>query len=231
MRRRRRVGALVSTFEIFKKDIGHELRGRARLSSVLSFASLTLLLFSFAVGPQHQLQQQLAPGFLWLAILLSSALSLGESMRQETETGALEGLRLLGAPSMSLFMGKALANALFLAGLGMVLWPLAMALYGVDARASFGWTPLILALGALGISAPGTLYAAMTADARAKDLLLPLLLFPILIPGLLASVKATQAAWLGDPLGGLPSWLLLLAAFNCIYWPLCAVLYGKVIEP
>jgi heme exporter protein B len=88
----------------------------------------------------------------------------------------------------------------------------------------------IIVLGAAGLSAPGTLYAGMTAQVKAKQMLLPLLLFPLIVPALLASVKATSLVILKDPMGQLTSWIALLGAFDLIYWSLCGLLYGRVIE-
>jgi heme exporter protein B len=85
-------------------------------------------------------------------------------------------------------------------------------------------------LGAAGLSAPGTLYAAMTAQVRAKQTLLPLLLFPLIVPVLLASVKATSLVILGDPMEQGKPWIVLLLAFDLIYWSLCGLLYGRVVE-
>jgi heme exporter protein B len=216
---------------IIYKDLLLEWRGRARLNAVVFFAVLTLLLFSFAVGPQHALLVRLAPGFLWLAILLASVLSLGESMRQESEHASLEGLRLIPVEPRAIYLGKALANVLFLVGLGIILVPITVALYGTGVALGVPTLIGVIVLGVGAISAPGTLYAAIATYARARDILLPLLLFPILVPGLLAAVKATAAVMLGDPMGELASWVSLLAAFNLIYWILCMLLFGRVIEP
>src|SRR6185295_17219664 len=89
---------------------------------------------------------------------------------------------------------------------------------------------LVIVLGTAGLSAPGTLYAAMTAQLRAKQTLLPLLLFPLIVPALLASVKATSLLLLGNPMGQARSWILLLVAFDAIYWSLCGLLFGRVVE-
>jgi heme exporter protein B len=215
---------------VAQNDFRLEWHAKARLNAVLCFAILTLFLFSFAVGPQQLLLMRLAPGFLWLAILLSSVLSLGESMRQEMEHGALEGQLLLGVDPMAIFLGKAAVNVLFLFGLGQVLVPVAIALYDAPLRLGFGQLTVALALGTGAIGAPGTLYAALSTIARARDILLPLLLFPILIPGLLAAVKATSVIMLGDPMGERTGWLVLLAAFNMLYWSLCAVLFARVVD-
>jgi heme exporter protein B len=88
----------------------------------------------------------------------------------------------------------------------------------------------VIVLGTAGLSAPGTLYGAMTAQLKAKQTLLPLLLFPLIVPALLASVKATSLVIQGDPMNQSRSWIILLAAFDLIYWSLCGLLYGRVIE-
>jgi heme exporter protein B len=224
-------GLLRQIVVVAGKDLRLEWHATARIQAVVCFAALSLFLFSFAVGPQQQLLARVAPGFLWLALLLASILRLGESMRQELDTAALEGQLLLGAEPMALFLGKALANVAFLFGLAQLLLPVAIALY--DAPLQLGWLRLTgaLALGTAAIAAPGTLYAALSSYAKARDLLLPLLLFPILIPGLLAAVKATSAIMLGDPMNECGSWLALLVAFNALYWTLCTALFGRVVQP
>ena len=229
--RRSSLGFWRQLLGILHKDLLLEWRSRARLNAVVFFGMLTLLLFSFAVGPNQAILTRIAPGFLWLAILLASVLSLGESMRQELDNSALEGLCLLPIDARALFLGKAGANVLLLTGLSIVLVPLSVALYGVEIKMGGMSLLTILLLGAGAISAPGTLYAAIATYARARDILLPLLLFPILIPGLLAAVKATAAVYQGDPMGELSSWVSLLVAFNIVYWLLCMLLFGRVIEP
>ena len=216
---------------VVRKDLAIEWRSRARLNAVVSFGVLVLLLFSFAVGPQSQLLERLAPGFLWLAILLSSVLSLGESMRIESDNAAWEGLRLLPVRPAALFLGKTLVNALFLLLLALMLVPVTVALYGAHLVLGPGRLFLTLVVGVAAISAPGTLYTVITTSARARDILLPLLLFPILIPGLLAAVKATAAVMQGDIMGEWNAWMGLLVAFNVAYWSVSTLLFGRVIEP
>lgn len=212
------------------KDLRLAWRGGARIQAQLAFGTLVLVLFSFAVGPQPNMLRRLAPSFLWLATLLASVLGLNESMRHETEHGAWEGLRLLGVDARALFLGKAVANALGLVVLMALLLPLSLALF--DAELVLGWRPLlpILLLGIGAIAVPGTLYAAMAAQARGGDVLLPLLLFPIVVPGLLAAVRASLVIFAGDPMGELASWRALLVAINLVYWTLCTALFHKVVE-
>jgi heme exporter protein B len=226
----RPAGLWKATWLVFSKDLRVERRTQARAASLGLFALSALLMFSFAVGPDARLMAQQAGGYLWLALLFSSTLGLTESMRQERENSALEGLRLLPLDARAIFLGKAAGNALFLWALGCVLIPLVVALYDPPLRG--GILPLlgVLGLGCLAISAPGTLYAAIASQARSRDALLPLLLLPLLVPALLSAVKATALTLQGDPMGELPSWLGLLTGFNLIYWSLGFVLFPRVVE-
>jgi heme exporter protein B len=145
------------------------------------------------------------------------------------ENRALEGLLLLPSDARALYYGKAIANWLQLTLLGVALVPVMVVLYDAGTLQLLKLL-LIIALGTAGLSAPGTLYAGMTAQVKAKQMLLPLLLFPLIVPALLASVKATSLVILGDPMNQSGSWLALLGAFDLIYWSLCGLLFGRVVE-
>jgi heme exporter protein B len=212
-----------------RKELLLQWRTQAQMVAVFVFGASSLLLFSFAIGPVAEALRQFSAGFLWLALLLSSTLTLSESFHTEMEHRAFEGLLLLPADVRNLYYGKALANWLRLFVLGILLVPVMIILYDAGTL-RLGPLLLIIALGAAGLSAPGTLYAAMTAQLRAKQTLLPLLLFPLIVPVLLASVKATSLVLLGDPMGQARSWILLLVAFDAIYWSLCGLLFGRVVE-
>jgi heme exporter protein B len=212
-----------------RKELLLQWRGRGQLLAVFVFGATSLLIFSFVIGPDASALRTFSAGFLWLGLLLSSTLTLAESFHAEMENRALEGLLLLPSDPRALYYGKAIANWLQLTLLGIALVPIMVILY--DA----GTTELlkllgIIVLGTAGLSAPGTLYAGMTAQVKAKQMLLPLLLFPLIVPALLASVKATSLVILGDPMGQSTSWIVLLVAFDLIYWSLCGLLFGRVVE-
>lgn len=211
------------------KDALLQWRTRAQVAAIFIFGATALLLFSFATGPDSRALRQDAAGFLWLGLFLSSTLTLAESFQSETEDRALEGLLLLPASPRALFYGKALANWGQLALLGATLLPLMVVLYDAAPFRVAAVLGIIL-LGSAGLAAPGTLYAAMTAQARARQTLLPLLLFPLVVPVLLAAVKATALLILGDPMEQVRSWALLLVCFDLIHWPLCGLLFGRVVE-
>ena len=215
---------------LFVKDLRLEWRSWSRLTAQLGFALLCLLLFSFAVGPQAILLRRLAPGFLWLGVLLASVLGLNESMRLELQEGAWSGLKLLGVDPRALFVAKALGNALSQGVCALLLVPLCLALYDAQLRLGVGHLAVVLLLGVGAIAAPGTFYAAMAAQLKGRDVLLPLLLFPLLVPGLLASVRATAVVFAGDPMNEWGSWVALLGAFNVLYWVLCTALFESVSE-
>jgi len=218
-----------SLLAALRKDLLLQWWGRAQVLAVLVFGATSLLLFSFAIGPSAEALRHYAGGFLWLALLLSSTLTLSESFQKEMDDRALEGLLLLPANPRALYYGKALANWAQLVVLGVGLVPVMVVLYDAGTMRLAGLLGII-ALGSAGLSAPGTLYAAMTSQARAKQTLLPLLLYPLVVPVLVASVKATSLLIMGDPLGQAKAWSLLLACFDVIYWSLCGLLFDRVVE-
>ncbi len=212
-----------------RKDLLLQWRGRTQIVAIFAFGAATLLLFSFAIGPDSVALRQHASGFLWLGLLLASTLSLAESFEREMEEQALEGLLLIPASARALYYGKAIANCAQLALLGIALVPVMVVLYDAGTGRIASLLGVIV-LGTAGLSAPGTLYAAMTAQARARQTLLPLLLFPLVVPVLLAAVKATSLLILGDPMGQLRPWVSLLAAFAVVHWALGGLFFGRVVE-
>jgi heme exporter protein B len=225
-----RPSLLSTALAVFRKDMLIEWRTRARLNALAFFAICTLLMFSFALGANTTALRQHAPGYFWLAIVFASILSLSESFRIETENLSLDGLRLAPVDPKAIFIGKAMGNTLLLWGLGLVLAPLSIAVFDLRVVMSLWVLMAIIGIGSLAISAAGTFYAAIAANARARDVLLPILLFPVLVPVLISSVKATTLIFEGDPMQQMTSWLSLLAALNVIYWALGLVLFPRIIE-
>ncbi len=216
-------------YAALRKDLLLHWRGRGQAIAIFAFGATALLLFSFAIGPDSLALRQYAAGFLWLGLLLASTLTLAESFERETEEQAMEGLLLLPASPTSLYYGKALANWGLLSLLGIALVPVMVVLYDAGTTRLLPLFGIVL-LGAAGLSAPGTLYAAMTAQTRSRQTLLPLLFFPLVVPVLLAAVRATALLVLGDPMGQLRSWATLLFLFAAIHWSLGGLLFGRVVE-
>lgn len=216
---------------LLAKDLLLEWRERARTLSVVLFAVVTLLLFSFALGPDVLALRAGTPGFLALALLLSSTLALNESFRIEREDRALEGLLLRPVDPAALFYAKALANTLLLALLGPVVVVLAAVLYSLEVDAArLAQLVAYWGLGAAGLAAPGTLYAAMTSRLKTQDVALPILLFPLVVPVLLGSVKSMDLVLFGDAMRQLRGWTTLLVSFDIIYWAVCGILFRFAVE-
>jgi heme exporter protein B len=223
-RERARIGA------ILWKDLTAERRTRANFNAVAFFAALTLLLFGFALGPNQERLREAAGGIVWLTILFSGVLAFNRSYEQELEGGALDTLLLYPGERRSIFLGKLLANLGFVALVEVVMIPVAAWLYQLPLlRAPFQLLS-VLALGSLGFVTLGTFYAAMASRVRAREVLLPLLLFPMLIPLLVGSVEATTALLSGDVMGNAGNWIRLLAAFDLIFLVACVLAFEYVIE-
>ncbi len=224
-------GILAQVLALAAKDLRLEWRNRSRIVAVVLFGVLVLLLFSLAVGPDSRALVEASGGFLVIALLLSTTLGLQESFRLEHADGALEGLRLLPASGAAIFYAKAISVALTLLLLGPVLAPVAMILY-IGEVALGGLAQLIglWLLAALGLAAPGVLYAGMTSRLRSQDVLLPLLLYPLEVPVLLSLVKAFGLVLRGDPMEQMGSWVTILLVFVGVYWLLCGILFEYVLE-
>lgn len=217
-----------------RKDLALEARLRLVTATVPSFAALMLLLFSFTAGAHGEVLAVMAPGAVWLTVLLCSTLAMNESMRQEAEHGILPGLLLAGLRPSAIYMGKAVGNVLSLLVLALCMGPLAYALFGLALPVG-PLAPTLARLlatcvcGVLAVAAPGTLLAAMAHGPR-RALVVPLLYYPLVVPALLAAVKASACALAGDPMHEWSAWLALAVAYNFVYWPLCTFLFAHVIE-
>jgi heme exporter protein B len=225
------MSAFQQTLYIVRKDLLLGWRGRTRTLAVALFGMVALVLFSFAVAADGEVGVSAAAGFLIVALLLSSILSLEESFRLEAEDRALEGLLLLPVDPIAIYYGKAIANTLLLILLGPVLLPLTAIFFSLelDGANLLGLAVLWL-LASAGIAAPGTLYASMTCRVTGRDVILPLLLFPLTLPILMTGVRSFDLILRGDAMSQLKGWVLLLGAFDLIYWILCGVLFSRTLE-
>jgi heme exporter protein B len=215
---------------IARKDAVAELRGRHATVSTLFFSAVVLLLFGFALGPDSARLAAAAPGLLWLAVVFAGMLAVSRLHLLETDDGALEQLALYPISRRAIYLGKALAGLAVMLVLGLLVLGAVGVLFAVDIGSA--WLPLLVTvlLGAVGIAAVGTFYAGVTVRLRAREVMLPLLMLPVLAPLLLGAVKATSAALAGDPFGELGSWLQLLVAFDVIMVVAGAATYGYLLE-
>jgi heme exporter protein B len=212
------------------KDLTTERRSKANFNAVLFLAALMLLMFGFALGPDAGTLRMAAAGIVWLTILFSGNLAFHRSYQVEMEGGALEALLLYPGARSSIFLGKLIANLVFVLLVLMALIPIAIILYDIPVGPSVVLLFAVIFLGTFGFVTLGTFYASMASRSRAREVLLPLLLFPMLIPVLLASVEATGALLQGDPMGEAGRWIRLLISFDVIFLGASILAFGAVIE-
>jgi heme exporter protein B len=212
------------------KDVRVELRARERLNAMLFFAALVLFIFNFALGPDREKLREAAPGLLWLAFIFTGMLGLGRSFQAERENECFEELLLTPGDRESIYFGKLFGNILFMLMAEALILPLFGILYNLDI---WQWIPglaIVAILGTVGFSTIGTLLAAMTAHLRAREVMLPLLLFPLTVPVILGSVHATDALLAGRGLLDASHWVKLLAAFDVVFLVVCPLAFEFVLE-
>lgn len=215
---------------LFRKDLLIERRSKASFNAMAFFGALILFIFSFAVGADRDLLTRAAPGLLWVAIFFTGLLGLGRAFELERESGGLEALRLYPVDRRAVFLGKMAGALVLVLAMEAVLVPMAAILYSLDL-----WTRLpalvgVALLGTVGFVTLGTFYAGLTVNLRAREVMLPLLVLPTLVPAVLGSVKATGLILLGDPFGELRTWIGLLVGFDIVYLIVCTLAFEFVLE-
>jgi heme exporter protein B len=212
------------------KDLLVERRSKETLNALLFFSLALLFVFQFALGPDRERLAAVLPGLLWLGFILSGVLGLGRAFLVERENDCWEGLLLTPGDKSAIYLGK-LAGSL---ALMLVVEALVLALFGlffnVDLGSALPGLALVIVLGTIGVAAVGTLFAAMTAQVRARELLFPVLLLPVLVPVLLGTVKVTEALLLREPLGAVAHWLKLLVAADVVYLVVGLLTFDAILE-
>ena len=211
------------------KDLRTERRSMANFSGVLFLALLMLLLFGFALGPDAEALKQSTAGVVWLSVLFSGVLAFNRSYQVELDDGAFETLLLYPGARWPIFLGKLIANLAFILAVEFVVVPLAAILFHSNIAPALLGISAVLLLGTIGFVTLGTFYAAVASRTRAREVLLPLLLLPMLVPVLIAAAKATMSLMSGDVMGDAGSWVRLLVAFDLIFFTASVAVYDVVI--
>lgn len=216
---------------IARKDLLQELRSKAATVATVFFTATTLLMMAFALGRDQGVLASSTPGVLWVALVFAGVTAAAQSFQSDLEDGAFDQLMTYPVSRAAVYVGKLTANWLYLSVLGVLLAPVAVTLYGasVPGPAAYGLVALTVVLGAFGFAIVATFYAALTANLQAREALLPVLMFPIVVPIVLAAVRATEGALTA---AGAPvwDWLLLLAGFDLVYFVVCAGLFHLVVD-
>ena len=227
---RRRPSFAAQVWVVLAKDVAIEARTREVVTTSAFFAALIVIVASFALRGGPATKALVASGVIWLSIAFSTVLALGRAWQREREEGALDGLLLSPVSRSAIFLGKALGLALFLAIVEVVVIPLTALLFAVDLGPHLLGLLLILAFATPGIAATGTLFGAMTARTRARDLILAVVLFPLLAPTLLTAVGATRELLSGIPLAELGDYFKLLGVFDVVFVTGGVALFGTLVE-
>jgi len=210
---------------ILWKDIRYELRSKQTWTGMGLFALLVLVIFNFAFDLRVDNKAAIAPGVLWVAFVFASLLGLGRTIAAEREKGSLDRLLLCPVSRKAIYLAKLLGNMLFIGVVEIVALPIFAALFDVPL---FGALLPIVLLGTLGIAAVGTLFSAMAAATQARELLLPVLVFPLIVPVVISAVRATGTLMV--PTANEPPWLGLMAAFDIIFLSVSMLTFEYVIE-
>jgi heme exporter protein B len=219
---------LKAVFSIVWKDLAAELRSRELLSAMLVFALLVILIFNFALELAPALRPVATPGILWVIFAFAGTLGLNRSMAQEKDRGCLDGLLLAPVDRSAIFFGKMLGNFVFMLIVEVVVLPVYSFLYNINL-----FIPgllLVVLLGSIGYAAVGTLLASMAVQARTRDVLLPILLFPVIVPLLLAAVRASGGYLQELGLDVITPWLNLIIGYDVIFLAVAYMVFDYVVE-
>ncbi|HZP05581.1 MAG TPA: heme exporter protein CcmB [Terracidiphilus sp.] len=210
------------------KDLRIEWRSREAVNSMLFFALLVVVLFSLAFNPRGAFSQEIAGGVLSVATMFASVSALNQAWAREIRHQVLDAQRMASTPAAELFLAKVLANFLFVTIVEVVLAPVFLVFYNLHIEGQ-GWQLLlVLPLGTWALVANGTFFAALSIRSRNRELLLPLILFPIFIPALLAMVLATTSILTGDNDPSL--WIKLLVGYDIIFTTVSLLLFDVVLH-
>lgn len=221
-------GYLRAVGAVIWKDLSAELRSREMLSAMLVFSLLVILIFNFALELDVRTRETLTSGILWVTFAFAGTLGLNRSMAIEKDRGCLDGLLLAPVDRSAIYFGKMLGNLVFMLIVAAIVLPVYSLLYNVNL-----FDPgliLVILLGSFGYVVVGTLLASMAVQTRTRDLLLPILLFPVILPVLIPAVKASSGFLLGVEIEEIMPWLNLLIVYDVIFLAVSFMVFDFVVE-
>ena len=215
---------------VARKDIAVELRTRSAFLSVLVFTLLALAIFYFAWDPTAVSAVDLAPGVLWVTFTFAGLLGLHRSFGLELQDRAIDALLVAPVDREAIYLGKALANFVFVALVLMIAMPALVLFYNLPAVSTLTALAPIAILASVGLVAVGTLFSSMAVNTRLAELLLPMLSLPFFIPIVLASAQASTRLLAGRPMADAMPWLKVLLAFDLVFVVACTVAFPYTLE-
>ena len=210
------------------KDVLLELRTKDIVVSVLVFALLVIVIFNFALDPTPGTVALVAPGVLWVSFTFAGVLGLTRSFALEKDRGSLQGLMLAPVGRDVIYFGKMLGNFLFMTVVEIIVFPIFAVLFNLSLVMPEMIPVAVLAT--LGIATVGTVFSAMAVNTRSREVMLPLLFFPVVLPAIVAAVEASGVIIRGEGGGDLSRWIPLLAIFDAIFLVVCPLAFNMVVE-
>ncbi len=210
------------------KDLLLELRSKDLVVSIVVFGLLVVIVFNFALNNTPGRSEELAPGILWAAFAFSAILAMNRAFVRDQEQGGLEGLLISPVSRDAIFLGKALTSLIFMLLVEAVLLPVYAVM--LDFSALSWYLMLTIFLGTLGFAVVGTLFSAMAVQTRSREIMLPVLFFPVLLPVIIASVEASTRAIGGETFIGLGRWLPLIGVFDALFLVICPWVFSFIVE-
>ena len=217
-------------FAIAYKDITSELRSREMLATAFTFILLIMVIFGFALDAADERVKEILPGILWVSYFFAGVILLGRSFALERENDCLQGLMLTPADRSSIYFGKVIGNLIFMLVVELVSIPIFSVIFNVALAPFLPGLLLLVVLATLGYVLVGTFMAALTESVRASELLLPILLFPLEVPVIIAAVRATELLLSGRPFVEAATWLQMLGAYSAIFAFLSYMLFDFILE-
>src|SRR5215468_1300872 len=215
---------------VMVKDLRAELRTKEAVNASLSFALVMLVLFSFAFDPDEDTMRLMSGGLLWIVFAFAGTLLLNRSFARELPNDCLDALIAAPVPGAALLLGKALANFLLVMAVELIALPLFGIFYNVKWTTQFPQLFLVIVLATWGMTITGTIFSALTVNIRLREVMLPILNFPILIPALLGAMQLTSSLIAGKPItADNDAWLKMLIGFDVMYTAVSVFLVETVL--
>ena len=212
------------------KDFVTEFKTRELFSAMFIFALLVILIFIFSVNLSIVKASEVGPGILWVAFLFSGTLGLNRSFVLEKENGCLMGLILAPADRTTIYFGKLISNFVFLTAMELFILPLFMVFFNIDLLEHLLPLLLVIFLGTLGFCTLGTLLSSLSSNLKTREIMLPILLYPLLVPIVIGVVRMTGQILAGEPLSGMMNWIGLTASFDIIYIGVSIMTIDHILE-
>jgi len=210
------------------KDIRLEWRSRDAINSMLFFSLLVVVIFSFSFDPNAEESRQIAGGLIWVAFLFAAVVALNQTWARELRNQVLDAYRVSPAPASALFIAKALGNFILVSLLEALMAPLFVIFYNLRALGPVWQLIPVAILGTWALVVNGTFFAAMSIRTRSREIMLPLLLFPISIPAVQSMVEATRVILTGD--ASARFWIVLLLTYDVVFTTACLALFDTILQ-